>query len=158
MNELDDSTPLNLSESDQSINNESDESINNESDHSINNPSKKINKKYKCILEYNNSTLALERIKEPICDETYRFRYKRKHVTGDKHFYFCHGNQNCPKSLYILFHSDSLITSIWLASCTHFHKSKKPAVLPPKSIAHINKLYEEKTRWTNNEIIASLRK
>ncbi len=101
MNELDDSTPLNLSESVESINNESDESINNESDNSINDPSKKINKKYKCILEYNNSTLALERIKEPIYDETYRFRYKRKHVTGDKHFYFCHGNQNCPKSLYI---------------------------------------------------------
>ena len=49
-------------------------------------------------------------------------------------------------------------SSIWLAKVSHEHKSKKASVLPPKSVAHIKKLFEEKIRLTNNEIIASLRR
>ncbi len=67
-------------------------------------------------------------------------------------------NQDCPKSLYILRLNDSLKSSIWLSSCPHEHKSLKPFVLPPKSVEHIKKLFEEKTKWTNNEIISSLRR
>ena len=97
-------------------------------------------------------------MKEAIGDETYIYRYTRKTVEGQKDFYNCHGNQGCPKTLYILRHSDSLKASVWLAKGPHIHKTNKPSVLPPKSVAHIKKLFEEKARRTNNEIIASLRR
>ena len=90
---------------------------------SKNNPSRSRRKakSYQCIDEYNDMKSALARMKETIGDETYIFRYTRKTIEGHKDFYNCHGNQGCPKTLYILRHSDSLKTSIWLAKDPHIH-------------------------------------
>jgi hypothetical protein len=110
------------------------------------------------IEEYDNFKEALERLKEAVGENAYVFLYTKKTVEGDKDYYFCHGNQQCPKCLYILRHSDSIKSSIWLAKVSHEHKTKKASVLPLKSVAHINKLFEDKIRLTNNEIIASLRR
>jgi hypothetical protein len=114
-------------------------------------------KSYKLIEEYDNYNEALNRLKEPVGENTYVFRYTKKTFEGAKDYYFCHGNQQCPKCLYILRHSDSIKSSIWLAKVSHEHKSKT-SVLPSKSVAHIKKLFEDKIRLTNNEIIASLRR
>jgi len=119
---------------------------------------KRKTKSYKLIEEYGNFNEALARLKEPVGENSYVFRYTKKTFEGYKDYYFCHGNQQCPKCLYILRHSDSIKSSIWLAKVSHEHKSKKAAVLPPKSVAHIKKLFEDKIRLTNNEIIASLRR
>ena len=74
----------------------------------------------------------------------------QKHTfEGDKDYYFCHGNQQCPKCLYILRHSDSIKSSIWLAKVSHEHKSKKASVFPPKSVAHIKKLFEDQLSTIN---------
>ena len=51
------------------------------------------------IFEYERHNQVVEQMNEPIGDSTYRFRYKRKCVVGEKHFYFCNGNQDCPKSV-----------------------------------------------------------
>ena len=117
-------------------------------------------KSYKCIEEYDNFNAARDRLKEPVGENTYIFRFSKQTIEGVKdYYYYCHGNQQCPKCLYILRHSDSIKkSSIWLAKVSHAHKSKKANVLPPKSVEHIKKLFEEKLRLTNNEIIASLRR
>ena len=113
-------------------------------------------KSYKCILEYESSEEAIERLKEPVGDSTYRFRYTRSTKEGEKDFYHCQGNQACPKTLYILRHKESTKTSIWLATLAHSHNEKKGGTLPIKSVEHIKKLFEEKIRYTNNDLIESL--
>ena len=138
------------------LSSDSDESTDIINDDNITN--KRKMKNYKCIFEYESHNQVVERMNEPIGDSTYRFRYKRKCLVGEKHYYFCNGNLDCPKSVYVLYHSESLKASIWLASGTHLHKIGKPASLPPKSVAHIKKLFEESIRWTNREIIASLKR
>ena len=75
----------------------------------------------------------------------YKYRYTRKTIIGYKDWYHCHVNQKCPRTLYILRHSDSLKASIWLAKTHHQHKSEKAQVLPMKSEAHIKKLQQAPT-------------
>lgn len=55
-------------------------------------------------------------------------------------------------------HSESVKASIWLAKNSHCHKEIYLGNLPAKSVAHIKKLFEEKFRYSNNEIINSLRR
>ena len=50
------------------------------------------------------------------------------------------------------------VATVWLAKNNHHHKDSAVGNLPPKSVAHIKKLLEEKTRYSNNEIINSLRR
>jgi hypothetical protein len=114
-------------------------------------------KTYKCILEYESCQEASERLKEAVSDSIYRFRYTRSTKEGDKDFYHCQGNQNCPKTLYILRHNDSKKASIWLAAISHVHNEKKGGALPIKSVDHIKKLFEEKTRYSNNDLMESLK-
>ena len=113
---------------------------------------------YKCIFEFEGYKSALERMAEPIDESSYTFRYTRPSIEGDKDFYHCRGHQKCPKTLYILRHSDSLNASIWICSMPHVHKETNGSTLPQKSVAHIKMLFAEKTRFTNNEIINSLRR
>ena len=82
------------------------------------NKKSRVVKTYKCILEFNTCNEAIERLKEPICDSTYRLRYTRK-----------------SKNL-------------------HHHQESNGGILPPKSVAHIKKLFEEKIKYSNNEIIS----
>ena len=125
-----------------------------------NNNSKKarVVKTYKCILEFNTCREAIERLKEPINDSRYRFRYTRNSQQGEKDFYHCDGNKKCPKTIYVLRHNDSIKATVWLAKNNHHHKDSAVGNLPPKSVAHIKKLLEEKTRYSNNEIMNSLRR
>ena len=120
--------------------------------------SRRTTRSYKCILEYESASEALKRIQEPIDDFKYRFRYTRETKEGTKDFYHCEGQIKCPKILYILRHSDSLKASIWLAKNSHCQKETNAGNLPPKSVAHIKKLFAEKFRYSNNEIINSLRR
>jgi hypothetical protein len=59
-------------------------------------------KSYKLIEEYDNYNEAFDRLKEPVGENTYVFRFTKKTFEGAKDYYFCHGNQQCPKCLYIL--------------------------------------------------------
>ena len=72
---------------------------------------KRRNRNYKCIIEYETYQSSLERIKEPVGDSTFRYRFKKKTIEGEKDFYYCFGNQHFPKSLYILRHSDTFTFS-----------------------------------------------
>ena len=119
---------------------------------------RRVLRSYKCILEFENCQFALQRLEEPIGDVMYIFRYTRSTISGDKDFYHCQGHQKCSKTLYILRHSDSLKASIWLCTAAHAHIKTNGGALPAKSVAHIKKLFEEKARYTNNEIISSLRR
>ena len=114
-------------------------------------------KSYKCILEYESLQDATDRLKEPVSDSTYRFRYTRSTKEGEKDFYHCQGNQSCPKTLYVLRHSDSSKISVWLATLSHVHNEKKGGTLPIKSVDHIKRLFEEKMRYTNSDIMNSLK-
>jgi len=115
-------------------------------------------KPYKLISEYDNCQAAIERLKQPIADVFYRFRYTRHTVEGDKDYYYCQGYQKCPKTVFVLRHSDSLKASIYISNFPHIHEEKAGKSLPLKSVAHIKKLFDEKNRYTNNEIIASLKR
>ena len=128
------------------------------SDNSNSSNKKRKTKSYQCILEYEDFKSAQERLNEPVGEHSYKFRYTKRGLIGQKDYYFCHGNQKCPKNLYILAHSDSVKASIWLVRGQHKHKEKKAAVLPLKSVAHIKKLFDEKLRLTNTEIIQSLKR
>ena len=105
---------------------------------------KRKTKNYKCILEFDSYPAALKRLEEPLSDSQYIYRYSRNCLEGDKDYYFCQGQQKCPKCLYILRHSDSLKASIFICSRPHVHKDTKGGSLPLKSVNHIKKLYEEK--------------
>ena len=118
----------------------------------------RILRPYKCIFEFNDCQSAIQKLKEPIGDAMYIFRYTRSTIEGYKDYYHCQGQQKCPKTLYILRHSDSLKASIWISSMPHAHKQTNGGSLPQKSVAHIKKMFEEKYRYTNNEIINSLRR
>jgi hypothetical protein len=62
-------------------------------------------------LETKEFNEALARLKEPVGENAYVFRYTKQTFEGDKDYYFCHGNQQCPKCLYILRHIDSIKSS-----------------------------------------------
>ena len=112
---------------------------------------------YKCIFKFDDCHSAIQRLKEPIGD-MYIFRYTKSTIEGYKYYYHCQGQQKCSKTVYILRHSDSLKASIWLCSMPHAHTQTTGGSLPQKSVNHIKKMFEEKSRYTNNEIINSLRR
>ena len=124
----------------------------------VNVQNKRQLKSYKCILEYSDVKSATERLKEEICESNYIFRYTRPNTDGFKDYYHCQNNQKCPKVLYLLRHNDSLRSSIWISESPHVHCIKPGGSLPVKSVAHIKKLFDEKTRYTNNELIKSLKR
>ena len=150
----------NMSTSEQLNSNESSSSEN--GNPSVNNrkvPHKKgLNRPYECIMEFSDCPSAIRRLKQPICNTMYKFRYTRHTITGQKDFYHCQGHQKCPKTLYILRHSDSLKSSIWLCSMSHAHMETRGSSLPQNSVAHIKKLFKVKSRYTNSEILNSLRR
>ena len=48
-------------------------------------------------LETKEFNEALARLKEPVGENAYVFRYTEHTFEGDEDYYFCHGNQQCPK-------------------------------------------------------------
>ncbi len=62
---------------------------------------------------------------------------------GDKVYYSCKNYKDCPKTAYILRHSDSEDASLWVAECEHIHKAKANCILPKVTVDYVIELLNQ---------------
>ena len=83
------------------------------------------NKEYEEVKRFNDYPSALLAIEEGIDNQKWTRRYSRDTQVGEKIFFPCINHPNCPKTLFLLKHDDSLDVSIWLCSDQDHQHSKQ---------------------------------
>jgi hypothetical protein len=98
-------------------------------------------KEYSKIMQFSDFETAAYAMKTHVAGQMWIRKYVRKCKDGDKVYYACKSNPNCPKTLYIQRKSNSNDASIWLCSSSnHQHKVANKGPLPADTVDLVKKL------------------
>jgi len=92
-----------------------------DSEQENNDPKRRCQRLYTKYMEYDSLENATNVIHKQLLGIEWTKRWTNETQEGEKIYFSCKGHPKCPKQIYILRHSDSLKTSIYICEADHAH-------------------------------------